>query len=146
VNGDASVANQETPGVNVPRAKIHPHVVYTFWYVFPDFGCADPVWYCGTPAHRLIAGGVTGEPGNAPFFGVLTPSEAFKLDQKFDDGLPAQGKWITPGRLYNRQDGLPVTGHDDNWSCGDNDNETLARYRVTEWHPTCSFFIETTVQ
>lgn len=148
VNGDESVSYLEAPGVNFPSARIDRKVAYVFMWL-NSTNCPDAFWHCTQmPKHRLSVGWVNaaGEPGHGPYYGFLTPDEAFGIDSKLDDGLPALGKWMTPGRGYNRQDYGSATFHNDSWSCADSDNEQTARYRVSEPRKVCSFWVETTSQ
>lgn len=78
-------------GVNCPKSKLGDgsgfgtHVVGTV--------TADPAWFDGTYGHALFFG----RPSNAAVMPSpsLTPEEAWSLDSKYDDGLPAQGSIVT---------------------------------------------------
>jgi prepilin-type N-terminal cleavage/methylation domain-containing protein len=82
---------QAVPGTNVPLSKLGTNIGHTlvYWGSYTDGldWTPPPFRYChmimfGTPHGNLFETYAT----------ALTPSEAFSIDSKFDDGLPATGK------------------------------------------------------
>jgi hypothetical protein len=82
-----------TPGINVPAGAL-PNSGYTLYYCLPGTSCNHPAYFTGQYGQFFHVGAyyapnvVTGWP-------VFTPAEAWSIDQKIDDGLPASGLVMT---------------------------------------------------
>ena len=84
-SGVAPSANVATPGTEVPASRLAGGG-YNLSYVTPSSYLA---WANTTAANWLTLGQ---QISNLPISGVLIPEDAWNLDQKMDDGLPATGR------------------------------------------------------
>lgn len=86
------------PGSNAPKSRI-PNAGWSIWNNSAVIGTAS--WYAQDIGNFLMFGVAT---GNALTQGAaLTPNEAWQVDKKVDDALPATGRVLTlkPAALAN---------------------------------------------
>lgn len=113
VNDCASASFCINPGVNTPIASVENSTFYiadvsrepvgSTWFTF--------LWADKIPKHFLFFGTVKPDlvktTGSHPFYPSLTPSEAWGIDDKFDDGFPGRGQI----RVFSSLAGTPMTSH-----------------------------------
>lgn len=91
--GDIPIGH--TPGKNSPQSKFRGGTGYGVRWMGVTTGLNN--WFEGSYGHVFMFGEGVGT-NNLPRGTALTPPEAFKLDNKYDDGLPASGNLVTrPG-------------------------------------------------
>lgn len=76
------------PGTNVPTSKI-PNAGYSWYYLSTI--TAWPSYYNGDYKNILFFGAKVTSGSSPTNSGIITPSEAYAIDQKFDDGIPGIG-------------------------------------------------------
>ena len=88
MNGQAADGNDYQPGINIPRAKF----TNASWS-FADYGTmsADARLFDGNYGHTLFFAAAHAGP-DWPDWAVITPEDAWNIDMKMDDGMPALGK------------------------------------------------------
>lgn len=88
MNGQASSGDDFQPGVNNPLARYS-----NASWSFEDFGLysGDVRVFDGNYGHSLFFAGDHGGP-SWPDWATMTPEDAWNVDMKVDDGMPAQGK------------------------------------------------------
>ena len=127
INGPVGTQYDVLPGVNSPVASIERT---TFW--FYDWGMQIPttnaaVWYDGDYTNTMIFGARFADTWNHG--AVLTGKEAFEIDTKADDGLPAYGVVRTLAKTWlTNQNGV---------SCTSSDTASAAVYTKSDTSPTC---------
>ena len=81
--------NEGIGGTNIPASKF-PQAV---WYAgYLNLTASDPSVYMLDYGNHLLVGRATSN--NSPVARVFTPEEAWNIDTKLDDGVPARGKVI----------------------------------------------------
>ena len=95
VQGDA--VNDAIAGVNVPASKMDPGM-WTIGNMYtPTSGV---IAFNGSYGHTLILASESANPAGLGFGGVITSQEAYSLDTKIDNGMPATGNLRTfPGTM-----------------------------------------------
>jgi prepilin-type N-terminal cleavage/methylation domain-containing protein len=95
VSGAGNVnGNDGDPGINIPGSKLGNAAWATNdLYDYEGSTTVYEMNYGGS----LQIGGV--DPDKDPYLPILTPTEAWGVDKKIDDGLPAKGKVVA--RYYN---------------------------------------------
>lgn len=81
--------NDAIGGVNVPNSKVDPGT----WLIANLYGPSGGVFYFdGNYQHTLFLGAESNtNPTAFNYDGVITPLEAYSIDSKSDDGMPATG-------------------------------------------------------
>lgn len=115
------------PGVNVPGSALDQSAFYIkSWGAQAD----NTNFYAGNYDNLIILGRrVTDQSTYAwPYGPLLNGPEAFEMDKKVDDGLPAYGTVRTMARTYMTS----FTGN-----CTSSDTATAATYVLSEAKPAC---------
>lgn len=126
--GSGSSEDSEA-GVNVMRARYPAGgwSVSTIRNGVTDPSWASGGWYTREYGHILQIGRKI---ANYEYGGYLfTPAEAFLIDSKVDDGVPATGKLV--GRFWNNLCGTAVSG-------ATTSTNLNTQYRLSETQPRCS--------
>ncbi len=109
------------PGINIPKSKLS-NAAWSSWY------------YDGTDTNRfnISAANVmefgTDAGGGGPGTPALRPEEAWNLDTKIDDGIPARGKVI-------------VNFWNNNCTNASSNTNYAAAYRLTTTSVECALFV-----
>ncbi len=113
-------------GVNCPVSKINN----ASWMVqtLNNFA-GDTAAYAMNYGNAFVFGGL--QAGGGPFQKIITPIEAWNIDSKMDDGLPASGRVI--GRFWNNA----CSEADDGNSAND---DLVASYRLSDTTIQCAFY------
>lgn len=103
LDGPAATGYHSDIGVNVPASK-YPNGGYTAYY-----WDASNTAFFSAPHNAFGFGGQTSN--NASTQGLLTASDAYALDKKFDDGLPATGgiNGLVKGTVYGNENCTTAT-------------------------------------
>jgi prepilin-type N-terminal cleavage/methylation domain-containing protein len=114
------------PGLNVPAGKLSGSAWFVGWGAYNVLGAAR--MFNITPASNffLFTGATTAATIGTP---ILTPSEAFNVDRKLDDGAPGTGKVIGLG--WNNTCSTPTSGVA-------SDSNFVTQYRGTDETYQCS--------
>src|SRR5262249_26286584 len=102
------------PGINAPSSKI-PGAGFSVNFAIPTNTPSSADFLPPYGNHHLVFGARF--PGWLSVMPVLTPAEAFIIDSKIDDGLPASGKIVT-----STPSALP--------DCADSPTASVARYET----------------
>lgn len=115
------------PGVNAPVGKIGNTGFGMSW---GNHGAANPEWFEGLYGNVFVFGA----PDDLwePFNPSLTPTEAWNIDKKLDDGLAARGRVMT---FKNSSSASPA--------CASSDTINDAEYNLSSSGKICSLNIKT---
>lgn len=130
-----------TPGVNTPVSSL-PDAT---WYIADPNGLTggglawlNALWGERDGKHILYFGGtITADLGTLssnPFQPILTPAEAWAIDDKYDDSSPGRGKVrvIAP---------IPPNSYlSDELHCANDDDASVAKYNLTKTTLECSLY------
>lgn len=136
----SSTAVCDTPGINSPLSSFPDatwHIAFpggeppgSFWF--------DLLWTNRIDKHILYFGGTIvanyKTAASNPFQAVLTPQEAWSIDDKFDDGFPGRGKI----RVISPDPGNPFTSTAQ--LCATTADPTTAKYNLTKTSLECSIY------
>lgn len=114
-----------TIGTNSPGSRI----TGAGW-MFTTNNTSDVNWYSASLNNLLVFGAMGS--GN-PYSGILTPSDAYFIDRKIDDGLPATG------RIESLKPGYAPTAN-----CATSSVDASARYNDTYTGTACSLIMSLT--
>lgn len=115
------------PGINVPASVFEPGG-YMLMYVQPQSFAADPDYFDADYGHMIAFGA---NPSNdITNRALITTDEAYLIDTKIDDGLPATG-----GVLTGKSGILP--------NCTTSDVAASSRYKIAYKDRACSLFFIT---
>ena len=116
-------------GNNIPRSRISNAAFAMFGY--PAQAADDASMF----AHSRFNGMMLGIPqNNTPYFnGALKPEEAWNIDMKMDDGLPATGYVNTPSSGNSRG----------GTNCATTSVTSTAAYELTTTSNACSLIFQT---
>jgi hypothetical protein len=123
----AGGAVEAHPPFNVP-ASAYETGGYTLLYVQPSNFAADPNYYFADYGHMIAFGAV--QAGDFTEQPLLPPGEAYLIDTKMDDGLPASGS-VMAGKSAL----MP--------SCTTSDTASLAKYNTAFTTKACALFFIT---
>lgn len=130
----------EEAGYNVPATPLGQDTGFGVFYLDRDPAGTDPLWFT-MKGNFITTGRLSPSTANQyPCFGFLFPIEAYEIDKKFDDGMPAKGDWRTIGRLYNRNNSSLTPNNA--WSCTDSDDDATAQYVYTLDVDSCSLNVK----
>lgn len=118
-----------SPGVNIPASKL-ARAGWNLSYWGDISSAYSTIVYAGSYGHVMILG----RPGwyhGMSFGGILTPAEAWNIDVKIDDGLPAGGFLLTP-----------ATGAGANPGCASSDSASAAIYDLSGTTATCGLIFK----
>lgn len=115
------------PGVNVPASPYQPGG-YTLLYVQPQNFTLDPAYFPALYGHMITFGAKSA--GDFTRYPVMPPDEAFIVDSKMDDGMPASGKVMAAKSAL-----MP--------NCTTSDTPSLSQYNTTYKTVACGLFFLT---
>ncbi len=115
------------PGTNVP-ASLYENGGYTVLYVQPQNFTADPNYFQALYNHMIVVG--TKRTGDYARGSFLLPEEAYMVDAKMDDGLPASGSVMTAKSAI-----MP--------NCTTSDTAASSTYNNNYKSPACGLFFLT---
>jgi prepilin-type N-terminal cleavage/methylation domain-containing protein len=112
----SSTNNELNPGINIPKTKDGKAGI-SFFFAGSSIGNASV--FDSTYRHIMVLGAPAGGNGSTPnYTAALSPSEAFQLDAKADDGRPGTGSVLS----------YKTTIHA---SCASGDSSMTATYAAT---------------
>lgn len=140
IDCNSSTAICATPGVNTPVSSMPDATWYiadpnlepasSFWF--------DLLWTTKIDKHLLYFGGTVvanyRTAASNPFQPIMTPQEAWSIDDKFDDGFPGRGKI----RVISPDGGNPFTASAQ--LCATTTNAATAVYNLTKTSLECSIY------
>lgn len=91
-NSGTADSDAAVPGGNVPRSKLSGSAGWSVFYLGP-IGVNHTTYFDGSFGNMLHLGKTTGS--TAPTGALMPPEDAFNLDTKQDDGMPATGQLVT---------------------------------------------------
>ena len=126
-------------GVNVPASPV-ANVAYLFNHPDALDGVIDgsagshisSVYFDGLYSHVLIVAGLAENASGLPDVGFLPPQDAYKIDEKYDDGKPSLG-WIMSQKY---QGGIIPN------ECATATSVSIALYHVSYKGPACYFILK----
>lgn len=131
-------------GSNVPESRFKGAGFALYFTGTP----ASPVaasasTYALTLGNTLTIGASAGSNNGAPIRAIFTPTEAFNLDTKADDGIPGTGKWIA--NLTGPSGAAAAYNFSGGTACTTGANTDPGTYDLSPSHDVqnCSFFIKT---
>jgi len=99
--GNDSIAGQNAPAAGMPNTS----------FFFYNWGLVSGGHYAGDYTNAMVFGK---EVTNSwPYRGALQPKEAYNMDSKYDDGLPAQGSMRQFTATWNASSGNTPCSSDD---------------------------------
>ncbi|MBM3618869.1 MAG: type II secretion system protein, partial [Alphaproteobacteria bacterium] len=138
IDCNSSTAICAAPGVNTPVSSM-PDAT---WYIAdpngepPGSPWFDLLWTNRIEKHLLYFGGTIVSnyrtANSNPFQSILTPAEAWAIDDKYDDGFPGRGRV----RVISPDPGNPFTASPQ--LCATTANSTTAVYNLTKTTLECS--------
>lgn len=140
IDCNSATAICATPGVNTPVSSMTDATWFigypggepssSFWF--------DILWTNQIDKHLLYFGGTIVSnyrtTNSNPFQSVLTPAEAWSIDDKFDDGFPGRGKV----RVISPDTGNPFTSTPQ--LCATSTNAATAKYNLIKTTLECSIY------
>ena len=122
-------------GSNIPSSRIAKS---GFGAYYNNQTIIDIYTYRMNYGNMLTFGRDRGTNMGLPITASLTPPDAFTLDTKADDGLPATGKWIA-----NSRGGVAFVAAGSKCTSSANDTDFTGTYNTTLSTNLCSFYIIT---
>lgn len=129
--GAASPDGGATIGLNVPGTSVDKSA---FLFDHPDatdgfVPAGDTTYFEGQYGNVLTIAGLNDKTNQVPNLPFLTPKEALRLDEKFDDGMPGMGTVVTPENTALSE-------------CASSNTTASATYSTNNAGKACYFFIK----